>query len=88
MRHLIVDDATVFAFDGLTQPYHLLYVSDATVWGSDRRGKANAKLLRDLGASGLIARCTWYPPALVPYTQWGDGYCCVSGADIERAATE
>lgn len=75
---LVVDDATLFAFDDLYRPVHLIYVSDATMWGVYMPGEKNVAFLRDLGVSGMITRCAFLPTALAPKMVRDDrGYCCL-----------
>jgi hypothetical protein len=82
-RRLVIDDATLFAFDDLREPLHLFYVSDANMWGGDILGGKNVTFLRDLGAPGIISRCPYFPTALAARARKADGYCCVSRADLE-----
>lgn len=75
---LLVDDATLFAFDGLRRPVHLLYVSDATMWGVYMPGEKNVAFLRSLDLAGVITRCSFLPTALAPNMSRDDrGYCCL-----------
>ncbi len=81
-RRLVIDDATYFAFEDLHEPLHLIYVTDAAMWGYDMPGEKNVKLLRELGASGIISRCGYFPTALEQKAKRQDGYCCVSPDDL------
>lgn len=79
---LVVDDATFFAFEDLHRPVHLVYVSDATMWGVDMPGEKNAAFLRRLGVSGMVTRCANLPTALAPKMHRDAlGYCCLGAAD-------
>lgn len=80
--HLVVDDATLFAFEDLRRPYHLFYVSDRGVWAGDRKGEANVAFLRDIGATGIIARCGFFPTALAAKAKTAGDYCCVGPEDL------
>ncbi|MBX3204658.1 MAG: hypothetical protein KF764_06285 [Labilithrix sp.] len=81
-RRLVVDDATYFAFDDLREPVHLIYVSDATMWGVDIPGEKNVALFRELGVSGIISRCSYFPTALEHKATRAGGYCCVSADEL------
>ena len=81
-RRLVVDDATIFAFEDLREPLHLIYVTDAAMWGHDMPGEKNVALLRELGARGIISRCSYFPTALEPKAKRDDGYCCVGADDL------
>lgn len=81
-RRLVVDDATLFAFEDLREPLHLIYVTDAAMWGYDVPGQKDIALLRRLGASGIISRCSYFPTALEERAKRQDGYCCVSAEDL------
>lgn len=79
-KHLVVDDATLFAFDDLHEPLHLIYVTDNNMWGGDIRGQKNVAFLRSLAVPGIITRCTYFPTALVGKARKEGDYCCV-GSD-------
>jgi hypothetical protein len=82
---LVVDDATLFAFERLYRPVQLIYVTDTSMWGTFMPGEKNVAFLRDLGVSGMITRCEFLPTALAPRMQRdGRGYCCL-GPDAFRA---
>jgi hypothetical protein len=83
--HLLIDDATLFAFDRLYRPVHLIYVTDAAMWGIYMPGEKNVAFLRSLDLSGMITRCEFLPTALAPkMLRDGRGYCCL-GPDAFRA---
>jgi hypothetical protein len=81
-RHLVVDDATLFAFEDLREPMHLVYVSDATMWGPDLDGNRDAAFFRAMRSPGVITRCAYFPTKLVAKARTADGYCCVGAADL------
>jgi hypothetical protein len=82
---LVVDDATLFAFERLYRPVQLIYVTDTSMWGTFMPGEKNVAFLRGLGVSGMITRCEFLPTALAPRMQRdGRGYCCL-GPDAFRA---
>jgi len=81
-RRLVIDDATYFAFDDLHEPLHLIYVTDASMWGYDMPGEKDLQLLRDLRASGIISRCSYFPTLLEKKAKRQDGYCCVGADDL------
>jgi hypothetical protein len=83
-RHLVIDDATLYAFDDLREPLHIIYVSDATMWGGDIPGKKTLDLLRGLEAPGIISRCAYFPTALVERARRAGDYCCVPASDFEQ----
>ncbi len=84
--HLVVDDATFYAFDDLTRPLHLIYVSDATMWGLDMPGAKNVAFLRSMSTPGIISRCTFFPTALAARALRSDDYCCVGRDALEADA--
>jgi hypothetical protein len=76
--HLVIDDATLYAYARLRQPINLLYISDAVYLGDDLKGEKVIDLLRRLGSPGVVARCTYMASALWRRSHMRDGYCCVS----------
>jgi hypothetical protein len=81
-RRLVIDDSTYFAFDAVREPLHVLYITDAAMWGGDMRGEALRQFLRDQKATGIVARCELFPTALERYAKREGGYCCIGGADL------
>jgi hypothetical protein len=81
-RRLVIDDATYYAFDAVHEPLHILYITDVAMWGADIRGEAVRQFLRDQKATGIVARCEFYPTALWRYAKRENGYCCIGGADL------
>ncbi len=81
-RRLVVDDATLFAFDDLHEPLHIIYVTDAGMWGHDMPGEKNLAFLRELGPSGIISRCGFFPTSLESKAKREGGYCCVSADEL------
>ena len=81
-RRLVIDDATYFAFEAVHEPLHVLYITDVAMWGADMRGEALRQFLRDQKATGIVARCDFYPTALWRYAKREAGYCCIGGPDL------
>jgi hypothetical protein len=81
-KRLVIDDESYFAFENLKEPVHLIYVSDAAMWGPDLTGKRMPAFLRKLESPGIISRCAFFPTALVSKARKQDGYCCVGSADL------
>jgi hypothetical protein len=82
---LVVDDATVFAFDDLKEPLHLIYVSDDTLWGVDLTGNQDLVFLRKLGTPGIVSRCAYFPTRLVAKAKRAGDYCCVGARELDPA---
>ena len=81
-RRLVIDDATYYAFEAIHEPLHILYITDVAMWGADMRGEAIRQFLREQRATGIVARCEFYPTALWRYAKRENGYCCIGGADL------
>ena len=81
-RRLVIDDTTLFAFDDLHEPIHVIYVTDAAMWGFDFPGAKDVALLQRLGATGLITRCMYLPTALAAKAHRAGDYCCVAADEI------
>jgi hypothetical protein len=76
--HLVVDDATFFAFDDLRLPLHLVYVTDTTMWGGDRQRLLDVIFLAELEAPGVVSRCVFLPSMLADKAKREGDYCCLA----------
>lgn len=75
-RRLVVDDLTYFAFDGLREPMHLVYISESGM-GPDIKGGDLVVFLNRMASPGVIAQCTFLPPAVRQYAMEDGNLCCV-----------
>lgn len=75
-RRLVVDDLTYFAFDGLREPMHLVYISESGM-GPDIKGGDLVGFLNRMASPGVIAQCTFLPPAVRQYALEDRNLCCV-----------
>lgn len=75
-RRLVVDDLTYFAFDGLREPMHLVYISESGM-GPDIKGGDLIGFLNRMASPGVIAQCTFLPPAVRQYAMEDGNLCCV-----------
>jgi hypothetical protein len=75
-KHLVVDDATFFAFDDMHEPLHLIYVTDTTMWGNDRKGARDIVFLSEMEAPGIVTRCAYLPSLLENEMKRAGDYCC------------
>jgi len=76
-RRLVVDDLTYFAFDGLREPMHLVYISESGM-GPDIKGGDFIAFLNRMASPGVIAQCTFLPPAVRQYALEDGNLCCVN----------
>lgn len=82
-RRLVVDDITYFAFDGLREPLHLVYISESGM-GSDIKGEELITFLNRMASPGVIAQCTFLPPAVKRYALEDGNLCCVNFNNISQ----
>ena len=75
-KRLVVDDLTYFAFDGLREPMHLVYISESGM-GPDIKGSDLIAFLNKMASPGVIAQCTFLPPAVRQYAMEDGNLCCV-----------
>ena len=75
-RRLVIDDLTYFAFDGLREPMHLVYISESGM-GPDIKGGDLIGFLNRMASPGVIAQCTFLPPAVRQYAMEDGNLCCV-----------
>ena len=75
-KRLVVDDMTYFAFDNLSEPLHLVYLSELGM-GSDIKNSDIKEFLSRMGSDGVIAQCTFLPPALKDISVHDGNICCV-----------
>jgi len=75
-RRLVVDDLTYFAFDGLHEPMHLVYLSESGM-GPDIKGGDLIGFLNRMASPGVIAQCTFLPPAVRQHAMEDGNLCCV-----------
>jgi hypothetical protein len=86
--HLVIDEATYYAFDDLAQPINLMSISDAVNYtGQALPGEKVVFLLRHLESPGVIGRCNLFPTALHPRALSSGSYCCVGKAALDSAPT-
>ena len=76
-RRLVVDDLTYFAFDDLSEPLHLVYLSELGM-GSDIKNDDIKDFLLRMESDGVIAQCTFLPPALKEISVHDGNICCVN----------
>lgn len=77
VRRLVVDDLTYFAFDGLREPMHLVYISEIGA-GQDFKGIDLIEYLKKMGSPGIIAQCTFMPPAVRLHSTEVNNLCCLN----------
>lgn len=82
-RRLVVDDMTYFAFDNMTEPLHLVYLSELGM-GSDIKNSEIKEFLSRMGSDGVIAQCTFLPPALKDISLHDGNICCVRLEDSTK----
>ncbi|SDC22147.1 hypothetical protein SAMN05216345_101973 [Cupriavidus sp. YR651] len=75
-RHLVVDNLTFFAFDGLREPLQSDYLYEHG-FGVDLQGDALPRLLKRLGSQAVIAQCTIFPGAFAGKVHREGNLCCV-----------
>ncbi|AOB31171.1 hypothetical protein AKI39_11370 [Bordetella sp. H567] len=79
-KRLVIDNLTLFAFDGLREPLQSDYVTEKA-FGVDYRGEAQLALLRRARAKAIIARCTLLSDTVRAAAVEKDGLCCL---DLNR----
>ncbi|NYH19856.1 hypothetical protein [Paraburkholderia bryophila] len=75
-RHLVIDNLTFFAFDGLREPLQSDYVNDQA-FGVDYPGEATIKLLKEAGARDVVAQCGLLSPTLLAHAHREGNLCCL-----------
>ena len=82
-RRLVVDDLTYFAFDGLREPMHLVYISESGM-GPDIKGGDLIAFLNRMASPGVIAQCTFLPPAVRQYALEDGNLCCANLSNVRQ----
>lgn len=75
-RHLVVDNLTFFAFNGLREPLQSDYINDQA-FGVDYPGEASIKLLKEAGAHDVIAQCGLLSTTLLAHAHRERNLCCL-----------
>jgi hypothetical protein len=79
---LVVDDLTYFAFDGLREPIHMVYLYEGG-FGADIPGAEIAPFLAKMKSSGIIAQCTYLPEFYKIQAVRHGNLCCVKLGSIK-----
>lgn len=75
-EHLVIDNLTLFAFEGLRAPLQSDYLNNSG-FGVDYPGDALLGLLRKAGAKALVAQCTLLSKVLLPKVHRDGNLCCL-----------
>ncbi|WGS54147.1 hypothetical protein LFL96_24270 [Paraburkholderia sp. D15] len=75
-RHLVIDNLTFFAFDGLREPLQSDYINDQA-FGIDYPGEASIKMLKEAGAHSVVAQCGLLSPTLLKHARREGNLCCL-----------